>query len=389
MRVTADPDGLGLASVPFPKSSLLKLELSDSFNHMILPSSLPDSITVLTLGFYYNQPINVNTLPKSLNTLTFGQKYRFNSIIAPDSLPHTLIQLKFGKIFSKLTDKLLSSLPMLNSLSFGFGIVGPLTPGSLPPSLQTLDIERSPRLIVDDPQSIPPALTKLSVFAQSQVSPFPLHLLSLRIYEIDDITLVPGSLPSSLTELIIVSRIKIVLSPGSLPQSLQSLILSGRMDQELAQGTLPPSLTLLCLPDNCTLNIVDTIPLGLRSLSIAGVHLVKYFEQLTHLEHVELKLPCDLDDTNISTLKCNRLKFTVKSIYVDCDPSMDFTFATRTTTPDELLAVITRAIRAFPNVDTFEVVQELHSTHLIRAIDNNQFLHLHSNHSFKLITLSS
>jgi len=67
---------------------------------------MPDSITHLTFGWFFNQPIN-SCIPDSVTHLTFG--YNFNQTIngcIPDSITH----LTFGYDFNQSMDSMPNSV---------------------------------------------------------------------------------------------------------------------------------------------------------------------------------------------------------------------------------------------------------------------------------------
>ena len=89
-------------------------------NIALKPGDIPDGVTSLTFGYYYNQPILPNVLPQSLISLTFHNSYdpphKYNQLIHPYALPEATkveglnpIELKkietFRLIKSMWTDK--------------------------------------------------------------------------------------------------------------------------------------------------------------------------------------------------------------------------------------------------------------------------------------------
>lgn len=72
-------------------SSLRKLVLSRSFNHLIV---LPEGLESIEFGFSFNQPI---VLPKSLKRLEFSERGRFNQQLI---LPEGLQSVTFPEMFS-------------------------------------------------------------------------------------------------------------------------------------------------------------------------------------------------------------------------------------------------------------------------------------------------
>jgi hypothetical protein len=95
------------------------------------PRNLPDSLTVLRLGYFFDQ--NVDNLPKNLLDLTFGANFNQNVDNLPtkltnltfgdnfnqnvDNLPKKLTHLIFGLFFNKKVDNLPNSI---THLTFGY-----------------------------------------------------------------------------------------------------------------------------------------------------------------------------------------------------------------------------------------------------------------------------
>src|SRR5207244_4297204 len=73
-------------------SKLICVQFSDSFDQSnslpITKEVLPNSLTQLTFGYYFNQPITKKVLPNSLTQLTFGDY--FNQPITKEVLPNSL-----------------------------------------------------------------------------------------------------------------------------------------------------------------------------------------------------------------------------------------------------------------------------------------------------------
>jgi hypothetical protein len=64
------------------------------------PRNLPNSITHLTFGYYFNQP--VDNLPNSITHLTFGES--FNQPV--NNLPNSIVELVFGFNFCNVVSNL-------------------------------------------------------------------------------------------------------------------------------------------------------------------------------------------------------------------------------------------------------------------------------------------
>ena len=134
-----------------PKS-LIKLNFGVFFNRQLgnLLKNL-DNLQELEFGYNFNQQILENTLPKSLIKLKFGQNFNngvgfskveplgdalfnlknlqdlefgnsFNQQILKNTLPESLIKLKFGEYFNnyrKELDDAFTNLIILQELEFG------------------------------------------------------------------------------------------------------------------------------------------------------------------------------------------------------------------------------------------------------------------------------
>src|SRR5437763_1352899 len=79
---------------------------------------LPNSLTHLTFGYYFNQPLTKDVLPNNLTQLTFG--HNFNQSLTKDVLPNNLTQLTFGTCFNQplINDVLTNNLTRLTFDSY-------------------------------------------------------------------------------------------------------------------------------------------------------------------------------------------------------------------------------------------------------------------------------
>eukprot|EP01112_Ceratiomyxa_fruticulosa_P014735 TRINITY_DN4246_c1_g1_i1.p1 TRINITY_DN4246_c1_g1~~TRINITY_DN4246_c1_g1_i1.p1 ORF type:complete len:330 (-),score=69.31 TRINITY_DN4246_c1_g1_i1:208-1197(-) len=110
-------------------NNLTHLEFESIFNAPIY--NLPNNVTRLKLGNYFNFPVGVHNLPNKLTHLEFS--WKFNQPIS--SLPHTIISIKFGDNFSQSVST--SNLPPnLRFLEFGTGFDLPIE--SLPSNITNL-----------------------------------------------------------------------------------------------------------------------------------------------------------------------------------------------------------------------------------------------------------
>ncbi|KAM9969912.1 hypothetical protein ACTFIR_001750 [Dictyostelium discoideum] len=72
------------------------MRLLKMFNHPILPSVLPPSLTFLKLSDHFNQKFYSNSIPINLKSLIFVElSSNFNQIIEPNILPQSITYLDF------------------------------------------------------------------------------------------------------------------------------------------------------------------------------------------------------------------------------------------------------------------------------------------------------
>lgn len=93
--------------------TLTDLNVGLKFNQKIQALALPSRLLKLHLGFSYDHTFEVGVLPNSLTSLIFSELYK--SFIVPNVLPSNLQVLKFGLFFSQenLTDILPQNLKEL------------------------------------------------------------------------------------------------------------------------------------------------------------------------------------------------------------------------------------------------------------------------------------
>eukprot|EP01133_Synstelium_polycarpum_P002890 gene2890-3320_t len=140
---------------------------------------LPDTITNISFGGYFNRKLQPGVLPLSLKTLTFG--YPYDQPLEPGALPHGLETLTLGDQFKRILKH--GDLPStLTSLTFGQIYNQPIAPGVLPDSLTSLTLGSC----FDQPESIPMGLKSLTIkrlqgYNQNLVDNLPPTLLDLTL----------------------------------------------------------------------------------------------------------------------------------------------------------------------------------------------------------------
>lgn len=118
---------------------------------------LPDSLTHLTFGEYFNRA--VDNLPPGLTHLTFVSA--FNKAV--DNLPQSLVELTFGDSFNQPVDSLPPSLKLLR-----FGLMFNQPVDNLPKTLTLLELREA----FDQPiNNIPKTITTLRILSMGYCKP--------------------------------------------------------------------------------------------------------------------------------------------------------------------------------------------------------------------------
>jgi len=78
---------------------------------------IPNSVTHLTFGYYFNQELTKGSIPNSVTHLTFG--YFFNQVLKEGVIPNSVTYLTFGYYFNQklnyiITDNLIELLVSKN-----------------------------------------------------------------------------------------------------------------------------------------------------------------------------------------------------------------------------------------------------------------------------------
>ncbi|EGC36241.1 hypothetical protein DICPUDRAFT_47250, partial [Dictyostelium purpureum] len=247
-------------------------------NVPLLPGSLPESLTYLKLGRHFNHPITPDLLPIHLKKISFGPNFNITKITI-ESISDTL------SIFNYYSPSIIR--PNLTSLKFAdMDYNVPIKPGMIPSTLRELTLPTDFNhplhevfAINNCPYYIPvfPAygLTKLYITNYFN-QPIPPYVLPRTLKELkigfsftqelyfesipDSVTfltldcpdydhqLVPGILPRNLKKLKM--RNNVPLLPGSLPESLTYLKLGGHFNHPITPNLLPKSLQKISFGPN-------------------------------------------------------------------------------------------------------------------------------------------
>jgi len=150
------------------------------FNLKIPKNTLPNSLTKLTFGWFFNKPIDKNTLPCDLTELTFGED--FNQSIDRNVLPINLKRLEFGHDFNHSLKK--GVLPnSLTQLIFGAMFNQPIVQGDLPDGITSLEFGTNFNKFIKV-HTLPNSLTELifgAGFKQPIINSIPNNLRVLHI----------------------------------------------------------------------------------------------------------------------------------------------------------------------------------------------------------------
>ena len=119
---------------------------------------IPDSVTSLTLGYFFNAKLNKENISSSLKELEFGE--RFNRKIYNHDLPSSLIDLTFGKAFNQKINP--GGIPnSVKSLEYGEDFAQPINK-SIPDSVTHIKFGRSFNVAIEK-DDIPDSVTHLQL----------------------------------------------------------------------------------------------------------------------------------------------------------------------------------------------------------------------------------
>ncbi len=131
---------------------------------------IPESITHLTFGCYFNQPLSIGVIPNSVTHLNFG--YDFNQALSIGVIPENVIHLTFGYSFNQPLS--VGVIPnSVTHLTFVHSFNQPLSIGVIPESVTHLtfgDSFNQPLSVGVIPESVT-HLTFLGDFNQPVILP--------------------------------------------------------------------------------------------------------------------------------------------------------------------------------------------------------------------------
>ncbi|KAN0035757.1 hypothetical protein ACTA71_005048 [Dictyostelium dimigraforme] len=221
-------------------------------NQCLIKGSLPNSITFLDMGLFYNHRIDVGILPTSLNHLILSKQ--FNKPLDDDngveSIPFNCSILEFPFLKSTLAIgkhiiipsniiKLKISLPNNDSMQIG----------SVPSTIKDLFLDRS-------------------LFKQIPINMIPTSVTTLHI-DFYSYNLFPGLIPNSVLNLSF-----------------------GFYNQPLFENSIPSSVINLNLGRYFNHNISsNNIPSSIRSLKL-GLNFNSLIGDLYHITHLSLPIGC-------------------------------------------------------------------------------------------------
>ena len=76
-----------------------------------MPNCIPNSVTHLIFGYYFNQPLLPNIIPNNVTHLTFGEN--FNQQLLPNCIPNSVTHLTFKFRFNQSLLNITSNLDEL------------------------------------------------------------------------------------------------------------------------------------------------------------------------------------------------------------------------------------------------------------------------------------
>ncbi|GAM19829.1 hypothetical protein SAMD00019534_030040 [Acytostelium subglobosum LB1] len=231
--------------------SFTKLDCGLGFNNVIAPHSLPTTLISLKLRDMFNTSLAPGSLPNSLEKLSFG--YCYNKPFEPGCLPWSLKSLKLGHMFNCPLHP--ASLPReLQFLSFGFYFNQPIQPDTLPQSLLHLKFVGMFNQPIDD--RLPISIKSLA-FGPNFLQP-----LTLRRQ-------------TSITSLEFTSMVYCPIKMEDLPPTVHTLLLHP-LDVEM----IPSTLTSLTLYDYFDGMFDQYLGQSLPSSSLTSLTFGKAFKQI-------------------------------------------------------------------------------------------------------------
>ncbi|KAN0055462.1 hypothetical protein ACTA71_008574 [Dictyostelium dimigraforme] len=175
------------------------------FNQIIKQGYIPDTVTHIVFGSFYNKQIQLNTIPHGVKFLQFG--YSFDQPLIPGSLPETLQQLTFGDMFNRPIEE--NTIPSsVIKLVYGENFYQELNSNSVPSSIKLLKLGSYSKQIKD---------LKKGCVAQDKI-------ISLKI------------------------------KGQKLPSSIEQLSFGCTFNQPIPDELISPNCKIILVPQTCTFN---------------------------------------------------------------------------------------------------------------------------------------
>ncbi|KAK5576296.1 hypothetical protein RB653_007437 [Dictyostelium firmibasis] len=245
-------DSISTKKIPISTTSL---ELDDDFNQPIRVGDIPQNVTNLSFGKSFSSAIGPNSLPKSTRVLSLG---KFKDSVDHNILQENLISIDFGEYFNRpLFSNMFSFSKSINTIIFGKGFTQPIASKvfSHLNELKTLKFgDHFNSIILAD--ELPNSLTYLDLGGYNkplELGVLPNSLISLKFYCFNKTI---NNLPSSIEYLNLGWSFNQIIEKGVLPINLKSLhIYNPGFRQDLSiDGILPPSFENLTISsDNLSL----------------------------------------------------------------------------------------------------------------------------------------
>ncbi|KAK5577480.1 hypothetical protein RB653_002421 [Dictyostelium firmibasis] len=254
-------------------------------------NSIPNSITKLKLDNLFNQPLKPDLLPNSITSIIFGKYY--NTFIPKkiNSLSN-LSSIEFGHYFNKSFN--FKTLVNLKTIKFGYSFIEPLINCKFPPNLTSLTFgfsfnnnipigyfinlplkQLSFGGFFDKPiydKTLPPTLISLDLGVSSYFDPGFCNsfnqLESLVIGKGCSRTFIKGELPLSLKEISFNNFFKQPIQEDVIPNGVTSLSFGYSYNKPIEKDVLPDSIKKLSFGFLFNQSIIkDILPINLTSLS--------------------------------------------------------------------------------------------------------------------------
>ncbi|KAM9958206.1 hypothetical protein ACTFIW_001066 [Dictyostelium discoideum] len=175
------------------------------FNQVIKQGYIPDTVTHIVFGSFFNRQIQLNTIPNGVKFIQFG--YSYDQALIPGSLPDSLQQLTFGDMFNKPIEE--NTIPSsVIKLVYGENFYQELNSNSVPSSVRLLKLGSYNKQIKD---------LKKGCVAQDKI-------ISLKI------------------------------KGQRLPSSIEQLSFGCGFNQPIPDDLISPNCKIILVPQTCTFN---------------------------------------------------------------------------------------------------------------------------------------